>query len=135
MMMSATPVPLSFTKLVVDDLERMAKFYIDVFGFTQLERIQSAIGNDPIEEILLGIDGGYEGGLVLLKFTGNAPPAAGESILGFQTDDMAGLVDRICAAGGAVHAPARHDAGSPYHVGFVTDPEGHLLEFVQMADA
>ncbi|MBW2271548.1 MAG: VOC family protein [Deltaproteobacteria bacterium] len=133
--MSATQTPLSFTKLVVDDLERMAKFYIDVFGFAQLERIQSAIGPDPIEEILLGIDGSYDGGLILLRYVDKAPPAAGESILGFRTEDIADLVDRVCAAGGAVHAAIKHDAGAPYQVGFVTDPEGHLLEFVQMVDS
>jgi predicted enzyme related to lactoylglutathione lyase len=133
--MSATPTPLSFTKLIVDDLEAMASFYTDVYGLKQIERIQSAVGKDAIDEILLGFEGEHTGGLVLLKFVDKPPPETGELILGFTTSDIDGLYDRVRAAGGGIHAAVKRDPGSPYQVGFVTDPEGHLAELVQAADS
>ena len=105
--MSAPATPLSFTKLIVDDLEEMASLYTDVYGLKQIERIQSAVGKDAIDEILLG----------------------------FTTSDIDGLYDRVRAAGGGIHAAVKRDPGSPYQVGFVTDPEGHLAELVQAADS
>jgi hypothetical protein len=41
----------------------------------------------------------------------------------------------VRAAGGGIHAAVKRDPGSPYQVGFVTDPEGHLAELVQAADS
>ena len=45
----------TFTKLIVGDPEKMAAFYKEVYGLEEIERIQSAIGPDPIDEIMLGI--------------------------------------------------------------------------------
>ena len=48
-------VPLAFTKLIVGDVDKMAAFYGEVFGLKPIERIQSEIGGDRIDEILLGV--------------------------------------------------------------------------------
>jgi lactoylglutathione lyase len=121
----------SFTKLVVGDLEAMAGFYRDVYGLTELQRVQSEIDGAPMDEIILGVDGEH-GGLILLSWIGQAAET-GEVILGFTTPDIAALFDRVEAAGGMVReAPkARPEAGG-LTVGFVTDPEGHLSEVVEM---
>ena len=124
----------SFTKVVVHDLEKMSAFYSEVYGLKEYERIQSVIGDEPIDEIMLGTTDANTGGLILLKFTERAPAETGEIILGFITDDVDALYERVLAAGGGVHAPVRDDAGAPYRVGFVKDPEGHLAEVVQLLD-
>jgi predicted enzyme related to lactoylglutathione lyase len=127
-----TTTPLSFTKLVVDDLEAMAQYYRDVFGLSDVARFQASIAGAPIDEIILGVDGGHAGGLIVLKYLGRPAPASGEVILGFTTDDIHGLFERAVAAGGSVrdeiHEPGVAGAAL---VGFLADPEGHLAEIVQ----
>ncbi len=133
--MSAATTRYSFTKLVVNDLEKMASFYSEVCGLEQIERMQAEIGSDPIEEILLGVDGDFADGLVLLKFLEKPAPENGELILGFTTDDIEALFERVSAAGGAIHAAIKHEQpDAPYKVGFARDPEGHLIEVVQTVD-
>lgn len=121
----------SFTKLVVDDLEGMARFYEDVYGLTELQRVQADIGGEPIDEIILGSDDGY-GGLILLRFPDRPAPASGEVIVGFTTPDIAALFERARAAGATeVDAPRVMAVAGGLMVGFLTDPEGHLTEVVQ----
>ena len=126
-------IPLSFTKLIVADVDKMAAYYTEVFGFEPIERVESDIGGDPIDEIILGVAGEYAGGVILLKFTQKPAPTGGEVILGFTTDDIDALFAKILAAGGSIHAPVRDDPDVPYKVGFATDPEGHLAEIVELA--
>ncbi|MBW1882816.1 MAG: VOC family protein [Deltaproteobacteria bacterium] len=132
--MNSPTTRYAFTKLIVNDLEKMSSFYTEVYDLEEVERIQSAIGSDPIHEIMLGIDGEFDNGLVLLKFVDKPAPENGELILGFTTDDVAAVYERVRAAGGGIHASIKHDAGSPYKVGFVRDPEGHLAEVVETVD-
>ncbi len=124
----------TFTKLIVGDPEKMAAFYKEVYGLEEIERIQSAIGADPIDEIMLGKQGDLTGVLVLLKFIDKPAPEQGEVILGFVTDDVEAVYEQVLAAGGGIHAKIKQDPGSPYKVGFATDPEGHLAEIVQMLE-
>ena len=121
-----------FTKLVVDDLERMKSFYTTVFGLKQFDRIRADIGIDPIDEIMLGRDSGFgPGSIVLLRFSELAPPRPGSVILGFITDDLRGLIDRIVANGGLVHSAIKDIAEMKVRVAFAKDPEGNLMELVQ----
>jgi len=124
-----------FTKLVVDDLEKMTAFYTEVYGLSDFDRIQSSIGDEPIDEIMLGTTDANTGGVILLKFLERKPAETGEIILGFLTDDIDALYERVLAAGGGVHAPVKYEAGDPYKVGFVKDPEGHLAEVVQLLES
>lgn len=121
-----------FTKLVVGDLEKMKAFYMDVYGLKQFDRIQADIGRDPIDEVMLGRDSGFgPGSIVLLRFTELAPPRPGAVILGFITDDLEGLIDRIIANGGRVHAKIKDIPEMKVRVAFAKDPEGNLAELVQ----
>jgi lactoylglutathione lyase len=123
----------SFTKLVVDDLEKMAAFYCDVYGLDRVARVQAKIGPDPIDEIMLGVGSEMSpGSLVLLKFTGKPRPRNGEVILGFTTTDLSALVARVRAAGGGLHADIQEMPEMGIRVAFATDPEGHLAELVEM---
>lgn len=122
-----------FTKLVVGDLEKMKAYYTNVFDLKQFDRVKADIGVDPIDEIMLGREAGFgPGSLVLLRFTELAPPRPGAAILGFVTDDLAKLVDRVVAHGGRVHAPIHDIPEMKVRVAFVKDPEGNLAELVQM---
>jgi predicted enzyme related to lactoylglutathione lyase len=53
-------------------------------------------------------------------------------ILGFTTDDLPALLERVRAAGGAVHTPMREMPELNLRVAFAADPEGHLAELVQI---
>jgi hypothetical protein len=95
---------------------------------------------EEIDEIMLSADpqAAY-GNLVLLKYLGRGPGRSscgarpnGEVILGFTTDDLAALLDRVRAAGGGVHAPIKQMPELGLRVAFATDPEGHLAELVQL---
>ncbi len=123
-----------FTKLVVGDLEKMKAFYTNVFGLKQFDRVQADIGIDPIDEVMLGKDSGFvPGSLVLLRFTELAPPRPGAVILGFITDDLNALVDRVVANGGRLHAAIEEIPEMKVRVAFTKDPEGNLAELVQMS--
>ncbi|MEW6269330.1 MAG: VOC family protein, partial [Thermodesulfobacteriota bacterium] len=91
------------------------------------------IGAEEIDEIVLSPDPSAAwGSLILLRYVGRGPSPAGELILGFVTDDLPALLERVCAAGGAVHDPIRDMPQLGIRVAFATDPEGHLAELVQM---
>jgi predicted enzyme related to lactoylglutathione lyase len=128
--MSAT---FGFTKLIVHDLEKQAAFYRDVYGLHSVARVQAEIADEAIDEIMLSSDPNAAfGSLVLLKFTARPAAQQGELILGFMTDDLPALLDRVRAAGGGVHAPIKEMPELKLRVAFATDPEGHLAEIVQM---
>jgi len=124
----------AFTKLIVHDLEKMAAFYRDVYGLHAVDRVRGeSIGSEEIDEIMLSKDPSARfGSLVLLKYLGRGPSPSGELILGFTTDDLPALLDRVRAAGGAVTAPIKEIPELHLRVAFATDLEGHLAELVQM---
>ena len=130
--MTATLARFGFTKLVVVDLEAAASFYKAVFGVEEQHRVHSAIGGRAIEEIICAADGPAAATLVLLRFTDQSTPSSSELILGFITDDIDALFGRALAAGGAVVQAVEVQAEHGVKVGFVTDPEGHLIEVVEM---
>jgi catechol 2,3-dioxygenase-like lactoylglutathione lyase family enzyme len=132
--MVASPVSrFSFTKLVVADLEAMSAFYQEVYGLTEVVRYSAEVAGRPIDEIILGGDGGSSG-LILFKFLDRAIPANDEVLLGFTTDDVGALFERGVAAGGMVWADVTDpELAGVALVGFLADPEGHLAEVVQTA--
>ena len=123
----------AFTKLVVGDLEKMAAFYSQVYGLREVARVQERIAGAAIDEIMLGVGPDMSSGsLVLLNFVDAPPPRNGEVILGFTTDDLPALLERVRAAGGGVHDAIRQMPEMKIQVAFATDPEGHLAELVQL---
>jgi lactoylglutathione lyase len=121
-----------FTKLVVSDLDASLAFYSSVFGLTEANRVTADIGGRHIDEIMLNPTAPGGPSLVLLRFDDRKQPATGELILGFVSDDVQALVDRAVAAGGTLIEPVRSMPEHGVNVGFVTDPEGHLLELVEL---
>ena len=131
--MSSTPsTTFASTKLIVHDLEGMARFYCDAYGFEQTGRIQADIDGEPIDEIFLGSGGDAGASLILMQYVERPAAPRGAVCLVFTTDDVDGLVARVCAAGGAVDvAPYQSDV-TPYRAGFTTDPEGNRIENVEI---
>jgi predicted enzyme related to lactoylglutathione lyase len=127
-------VGLGFTKLVVHDLEKLSAFYCEVYGLHAVKRVRGEhIGDEAVDEIMLAADPEAAfGSFVLLKYLGRPPSPTGELLLGFVTDDLPALLDRVRAAGGAVHAPMRELPELGLRVAFATDPEGHVAELVQL---
>ena len=128
-----TPSPLNFTKLVVGDLERSTAYYEAVFGLGELYRFEGKIAGDPFQQVVLGVDGGMAG-LILVRFTEHHAPPNGAVILGFLASDLTALFERAVAAGGRVHSDIR-DPKLPgvALVGFLADPDGHLAEVLEPA--
>ena len=127
-----TTAPLfGFTKLVVADLDKSAAFYRDVFGLNESARIESDIAGRAIEEIMFTPTNTGGATFVLLRYLDCGIPATGESILGFLTSDIDALMTDAVDAGGAVLREAQVHADLGVKVGFVTDPEGHVIEVVQ----
>jgi predicted enzyme related to lactoylglutathione lyase len=124
----------SFTKLVVHDLEKAADFYREAYGLHAVRRVRGErIGDEEIDEIMLSADPQAAfGSLVLLKYAGRAAPPSGELLLGFTTQDLPALLDRIRAAGGRVSVPMRELPELRLRVAFAADPEGHFAELVQL---
>ena len=122
----------AFTKLVVADLDASAAFYADVFGLKEQRRVQDDIGGRAMEEILFEPTAPGGGMFVLLHFDDTPAPVGGSVLGGFVTDELDDVFTRAVAAGATV-VESPHDA--PEHgvrVGFLADPDGHLLEVCQM---
>ena len=123
-----------FTKIVVDDLDRIAGFYQTTMGLREFQRLKGKIADEAFEEIILihGERMGESVPLIVWKFPNRKPPAASDSILGFQTRDVDALVTRIVAAGGSVVQAPKDAPAHGVRVAFTMDPDGRLLELVQM---
>jgi predicted enzyme related to lactoylglutathione lyase len=125
----------AFTKLVVNDLDKLCAFYTEVYGLHAVKRVRESIGSEAIDEIMLSPDPKAAfGSFVLLAYPERGRSPAGEVILGFTTGDLPALLDRARAAGGGVHAPIREMPELGIRVAFATDPEGHLAELVQVLE-
>ena len=125
----------TFTKLVVDDLEAMADYYCAVFGLHRgsRHRFERGVGGEPIDEIsLVERPGEPFGSLTLLRFLERAAGRADETILGFTTRDLDGIVERVRAAGGSTISPVKEMPEQGIRVVFARDAEGHLNEIVEM---
>ena len=122
----------NFTKLLVNDLDKTADFYKAVVGFTEMVRVEDAIAGRPISEVIFNAltPGGPT--FVLLKFLDSQATAQSEVILGLTTSDVDGLVSRAEANGGKIISPPTDMPAHGVRVAFITDPEGHMLEVVQL---
>jgi len=129
---SAQKASFSFTKLVVDDLEKSAAVYKAVLGLEELMRVDEAVADRAISEILFRqtVEGGAT--CALFKFLNEPAPASGEVILGFVTPDLEALLQRAIKAGGKIVQPIKAMPQLGIKVAFVADVEGRLLEVVQM---
>jgi len=124
-----------FCKLIVADLEGAAAFYRQVFGIVDWTRVTkdvSATTGGPIDEITFRPTANGGPSLTLLKLADKHAPPRGEMVLGFITPDIAALLDRAVAAGGRIATPIEVQPEHRVKVAFIEDPEGHLVEIVEL---
>ncbi len=130
--MTGASAHFSCIKLIVADLEKACTFYKSVFGLTEQARVDAHIEGRPISEIMFHPTAPGGATFVLLAYTDTAAPALSEAITLFITANLAALLETVSAAGGKV-VEAMYDR--PEHgvkVAFVRDPEGHLIEVVEL---
>lgn len=130
--MAETPAHFSCTKLVVADLEKACAFYKSVFGLTEQGRVNAEIEGRAISEIMFNPTAPGGATFVLLAYTDTVTPALSESIILFITPDLAGLLEKVCVAGGMVVEEMYDRPGHGVKVAFVRDIEGHLIEVVEL---
>lgn len=124
----------SFTKIVVRDIDASERFYCDVMGLKRVLRFQTGEGEFELDEVIMSSNGAHDGGhnLIVIRYLNQPAPTPGEGIFGFTVEDVDATIAAALAAGGALHRPARIVEEHGIKVAFVKDPEGHLLELVEM---
>jgi len=124
----------TFAKLVVSDLARAEAFYAKVFGMQVRHRHASdehAYGQE--ESILFHPEReGATTSLILTRYLRRPPPPAGAAWAGFVVPDVAATALRIAAAGGKVEVPAHVPGSHPVKALVATDPDGHVIEVIEL---
>lgn len=132
--MPPAPARLTSTKLVVEDLEAARDFYCRAYGFVSRGRIAAEMLGEPIDEFLLGQDGVPGVPLMLMKYLERpAPPVGQEVALVFASEDLDALFERVVEAGGSILAAPFQSEHAPVRAGFSADPEGHVIENIEVA--
>jgi lactoylglutathione lyase len=121
---------LGFLKLVVDDLEAMATFYSEAFGFAVRDRIDMP----EIEEVML-VQPGQTFNLVLLRWKDGRALTIGNAHgpIGMTTRSVDQTFAHARASGATVEREP-YDLG-PMRIAFVLDPEGHEIELIEFKAA
>jgi predicted enzyme related to lactoylglutathione lyase len=125
-----------FTKLVVNDLDRLERFYREVFGLERVGRVTTDEHQYALEEVILALPG--EPGahrLIITRYSQRPCPAAGAAWTGFVVPDIEAALAAVEHGGGAIEVPVH---GNPEHgvlAAIAADPEGHLIEIIQMLAA
>ena len=125
-------VPLSFTKLIVDDADSVASFYEQVCGLIEEGRSEDQIGGRPILEVYFKSDPPGTGTFTLTKFLDAPKQPSQDIILGFLTGDIEGFVERALGAGAQVVESVHERADHGVKVAFLKDIEGNLIEVVEL---
>ena len=120
----------SFVKIVVRDIAAMERFYTEGLGFA----VQDRIDTENFREVMLTQKSGAFT-LVLYHHTDKRAVELGNGWgpLGFVVRDCSAAHTALIAAGAnEVRAPAKFGTMS---VSFVSDPEGHEIELLQLPPA
>lgn len=120
---------LSFVRLNVSDMAKMAAFYEKAFGMTEQRRMTNG-GN---LEVILTTPGGLD--LALQQFKDRRKLTLGDAYgeIGFYIQDVDGAYQRAIAAGGVSKVPP--GGGGGLRVAIVLDPEGHPIELLRRPPA
>ena len=115
--------------IAVADLDRAADFYRSIFGMVDVMTFDL----DHMQEIVLGFENGRGAALVLMQYTdGSDNGRHGDPLkLVLYVEDPLAVAAAVEAAGFEVPvppAPAASLGGTL--VGFVRDPDGHLIEIL-----
>ena len=116
--------------IAVADLDRSAAFYRATFGMVDV----TTFDLPHMREIVLGFEGGRGAGLVLMQYTdGSDNSRQGDPLkLVLYVADPEAIAAAVVEHGGQVTmAPVRIPSLGDAMVGFVKDPDGHLIELLE----
>jgi lactoylglutathione lyase len=116
----------------VSDLERSIRFYEDVIGVSAQMRVE---GDGVTEVVLGGQDGG--GQLQLAHHHDHDGPIEHGNALWkiyFSVDDVHDVHRRVVEAGGTAEGSPQRLERWPATIAFVRDPDGYLIELLQVHD-
>jgi predicted enzyme related to lactoylglutathione lyase len=118
-------VPSTVQPIVVTaDLERLRRFYADLLGATETQRVPE---DGPLFYLGLRL-GDSDLGLVSDDSAADAP--AGRILLSIDVPDVAALVPRVAALGGTV-AGGPNDMPWGQRVLHIQDPDGNAMNLTQ----
>jgi len=134
------PLRLDHVGLSVADLDAACEFYSRAFGFAR--QLEFELAPHPIRGLMLRHESGMR--LELFERQGSSPGVQGVTPIealatrgyghfAFATPDIDAVFTRALAAGAS---PVRDPAPSPepgVRFAFVADPEGNLVELVELA--
>ena len=118
--------------IYVSDLERAERFYTEALGLEVLARIETP----DVREVIVGASG--EGSQLMLaqRSVPEGPVVPGGIWKVYvATDDVQALYERAVARGATPVEPPRHLERFRVTIGFVTDPDGYLVELGQRHEA
>ena len=116
----------------VSDLERSIRFYVDVFGLS----VQMRVEGDGFTEVLFA--GEHGGGQLQLAHhhDHDGPIEHGNALwkIYLSVDDVHDVHRRVVEAGGNVEGAPQRLERWPATIAFVRDPDGYLIELLQVHD-
>lgn len=122
-----------FTKLVVEDLAGVERFYAEVFGMRPVHRVSSDEHKYALDEVVLSLPGASEAhALLIVRYRKLPCPAAGGAWTGFVVADIGATLAAVEACGGTVEVPVHRNEEHRTLAAIAMDPAGHLIELVQM---
>ena len=123
----------SFTKIMVKDLAISEPFYCEVMGLDVRERTYTSEGEYADEVIYLAPTQSSAPAQVMLgQYVNRAPPPAGSVWVGFVVEDVAAAVARALRMGGQIIIPTYDATEQKVRVAVILDPDGQVLELVEM---
>lgn len=125
-------ISLGFTKLVVEDMDKMSAFYGALCGLVEEGRAEDSIAGRPICEVYFKSDPPGTGTFTLTKFLDARRVASDALILGFVSEDIDQFVQKAVDAGGTIVDPVQQRPDHGVKVAFVKDIEGNLIEVVEL---
>ena len=120
----------AFTKLHVQDVAKLERFYCGCLGFEVAARLDLDEHSGNVEELVLIIPGGPTR-LNLAHYRGRPASPTGEAVIGLTVTDLDATVAAMVAAGGTVTVAPMDMPEHKLRLAFVTDPEGHWIELLQ----
>lgn len=122
-----TPALFAFVKLTVTDIDRMTRFFIDGFGLTHADTVDTP---EFREHMMTGKQGSTTVVLFHWKDARAIDVGNGWGPLGMITRDLDRDIERAVGAGARMRGEVIQFG--PAKIAFVKTPEGHEIEMMQM---
>lgn len=130
-----TAQAFGFTKLVVQNLDPVVRFYCEVFGLQEQRRVGTDQHRYALDEAVLTLPGAAPHALIITRYRQLQAPAAGAAWTGFVVDDLDATLALVTRLGGKVEVEPHRNPEYAVIAAIAADPEGHLIEILQMLAA